>query len=480
MTCSIFDFVLIATYGCRTELIRCCNNLKISMGMMFKYLLLFLIFPMPVSIYASSGEVLIVFSGEELGSLEPCGCFEGQIGGISRRSSLIDSLRKQKKTVIPVSLGDLPRGFGRQQEIKTEILYRAMDEMGYVAHNLGEKDIEIGLPLISYLSQAYKVKFLSSNVEFAAPLPLERNQCLIKECSDAARPCKIAFIGVVSKSLISEHFSDRINVHDPVEALRPLVKDLRGSVDLIVLLSHAPLEESIEIAKLLPEIGLIITGHGIDDPEEVVTYINNTLIVTAGTMGKRLGVVTYSMDKTGLTRKSVSLMLLGHSQKDSPGMASLLKEYQQMLIDEDLLGKTVQAPLPDGVSYVGSAACGICHKVVYRHWLKTRHGAAYNTLVAIGHQFDPECITCHTTGHGYVSGFLSEKENKNLIDVGCESCHGAGSLHIANVDDKSYKHRSAGEGRCVTCHDSEHSVKFKFDDYWEKIKHPEEVLKKLN
>lgn len=445
-----------------------------------KYLLLFLIFPMPVSIYASSGEVLIVFSGEELGSLEPCGCFEGQIGGISRRGALIDALRKQKKTVIPVSLGDMPKGIGRQQEIKAEALCRAMDEMGYVAHNLGEKDLEIGLPLISYLSQAYKVKFLAGNVEFADAIPLDRNQFIVKEFSVAARPCKIAFTGIVSKSLISDHFSGGVTVHDPVESLRPLVKELRGSVDLIVLLSHAPLEESVEIAKLFPEIGLIISGHGIDEPEDSATYHNNTLIVTAGTKGKYLGVVTYSMDKAHLMRKAVSLMPLGSAQKDSQGMVSLLKEYQQRLIDEDLLGQTVQAPLQDGAFYVGSATCGVCHKVVYRHWLTTRHGAAYNTLVAMGHQFDPECIACHTTGYGYVSGFLSEKENKHLIDVGCESCHGAGSLHTANVNDTAYKHRSAGEVRCVTCHDSEHSAKFKFDEYWEKIKHPVEILKKLN
>jgi len=447
------------------------------MGVHYKYFLFFLIFFLPVRLYAASSEIAIVFSGEELGSLEPCGCFEEQLGGISRRSSLIDSLRKQKKTVVPVSLGDMTKGFGRQQEIKTEILCRAMDEMGYVAHNLGEKDIEIGLPLICYLSQTYKVRFLSSNVEFVDPLPVELNQRLIKECSNAARSFKLGFVGTVSPSLISEHLSGFVNVHDPVEALRPLVKDLRGSVDLIVLLSHAPLEESIEIAKLFPEIGLIITGHGIDEPENTVTYINNTLIVTAGTKGKHLGVVTYSMDKTGLTRKSVSLMPLDHLQKDSQGMASLLKEYQQMLIDEDLLGKTVQASPQGGALYVGSSACGICHKVVYSHWLKTRHGAAFNTLVAVGQQFDPECITCHTTGYGYVSGFLTEKENKNLIDVGCESCHGAGSLHVANVNDKSYKYRAVGEWRCVACHDNEHSVKFKFDGYWEKIKHPKEVLK---
>ena len=101
-------------------------------------------------------------------------------------------MEKAEKDGDTRQFGDLPKGFGRQQEIKTEMLCRAMDEMGYVAHNLGEKDLEIGLPLISYLSQTYKVKFLSGNVEFADSLPLEQNQFIVKECSGSARPCKIA------------------------------------------------------------------------------------------------------------------------------------------------------------------------------------------------------------------------------------------------------------------------------------------------
>ena len=61
------------------------------------------------TIYAFSREIVIIFSGEELGNLEPCGCYDGQLGGISKRYSLIDLFKKQKNIILPVSLGDIPK-----------------------------------------------------------------------------------------------------------------------------------------------------------------------------------------------------------------------------------------------------------------------------------------------------------------------------------------------------------------------------------
>lgn len=55
----------------------------------------------PDMIYASSSEIAILFSGEELGALQPCGCYEGQLGGISRRDAFIDFVKKQKKSSFP-------------------------------------------------------------------------------------------------------------------------------------------------------------------------------------------------------------------------------------------------------------------------------------------------------------------------------------------------------------------------------------------
>lgn len=434
-------------------------------------------------VYGSAKDLLIIFSGEELGNLEPCGCFEGQIGGVLRRYTFIDSFRKQKKIILPVSLGDLTKGTGRQEEIKIEILCRALEKMDYMLHNLGERDLEIDLQLISYLSQTNKVIFLSSNVQVTSPFPTKISKYVLKEYADDKNYFKIAFLGILSKSFLNNNTSDFVNIIEPVKALESLVKQLQDKVNLIILLSHAPLEETIEISKLFPEIGLIITGHGIEEPKDSITYVNNTTIVSSGTGGKYIGIAEYSTnnevvhlhEKRFMKNKSVEIIPLDNKYKDSLEMVSLLKDYQQMLMDEDLLSKTQQMPLLNGLSYVGSLTCGTCHKLLYDHWSKTKHGVSYSTLINKENQHDPECVKCHTTGYGYISGFLNYENNQNLINVGCESCHGAGSEHVKNVN-TSYS--VMDESICEMCHDSEHSPKFQYKAYWERIKHPKETLKK--
>lgn len=443
-----------------------------------RHFTIFLLIFLPIKIYGSPMNVLILFTGEELGNLEPCGCYEGQIGGISRRYTFINSLVRQKDIILPVSLGDLSRGCGRQEEIKMEILGRAMGEMGYVLHSLGEKDIEIGPQLISYLSQTNDTVFLASNVKIVAPFPIKVHQYVLKEYPNSEYSFKIAFLGILSRSFLSTNIANYVNISEPMQALKPLIKRLRDKVNMIVLLSHAPKEESIEIAKFFPEIDLIITGHAIDDPKDSITYVNNTPIVSPGKGGKYIGVAKYSIDSNAAKRTSVDVIPLDRKYKDSEKMTLLLKEYQQMLKEEDLLSKVSQASLPNELSYVGSSTCGICHKKIHEHWSKTAHGVSYNTLVHVGHQYDPECIKCHTTGYGNVSGFLNYEENQNLINVGCESCHGAGNIHIKNVNETSYG--LTDENICETCHDSEHSPGFQRNEYWRRIVHPEEILTNLS
>jgi len=42
------------------------------------------------------------------------------------------------------------------------------------------------------------------------------------------------------------------------------------------------------------------------------------------------------------------------------------------------------------------------------------------------------CLGCHAVGYGTPSGFKSIEETPDLAGVGCEICHGAGSLYIAD------------------------------------------------
>src|SRR6185312_9998287 len=75
----------------------------------------------------------------------------------------------------------------------------------------------------------------------------------------------------------------------------------------------------------------------------------------------------------------------------------------------------------------------------------SKHSHAYQTLVDAKHpslrQYDGECIVCHTVGFGYKSGFTDAIKTPHLENVGCESCHGPGSLHAKNPNDLEWQAR---------------------------------------
>ena len=57
----------------------------------------------------------------------------------------------------------------------------------------------------------------------------------------------------------------------------------------------------------------------------------------------------------------------------------------------------------------------------------TKHAKAFDSLVhdpKPNTVFDAECISCHTTGFEYNSGWKSEKETPYLAGNQCENCHG--------------------------------------------------------
>lgn len=84
--------------------------------------------------------------------------------------------------------------------------------------------------------------------------------------------------------------------------------------------------------------------------------------------------------------------------------------------------------------YVGSKACEECHTGEYgsfQTYAKKAHSYEKLKVMRKGltdEEFDG-CFECHTTGHGKPGGFRSEQETPELMNAGCEVCHGPGSLH---------------------------------------------------
>jgi len=160
---------------------------------------------------------------------------------------------------------------------------------------------------------------------------------------------------------------------------------------------------------------------------------------------------------------------------------------------------------PKKGKYIGVANCGKCHKSKskgnqLKQWQDSKHAGAYATLgtdeakavakEVLGKKVDPQkedaCLKCHVTAHGVdpKTGIAPIPDGKKVHDVkdgvGCESCHGAGSEYKARkVMKKRDDAIAAGlviptEELCVECHNEESPTytEFKFEEMFEKVKHP--------
>lgn len=409
---------------------------------------------------------------------------------------MLSTLKRSRENLIALSLGDLSGDVGRQNEIKTEITMNALSQMGYVAHNIGEKDIHMGLDLLSSLSHIYNLALLSSNVTTKEERDLSIAPYIIKKLEVDNSVFKICILGILSPDLVDEDSLD-IEVLDPIVSLNTVLTELRSEADSFILLSHATIEESIKIAETLPVFDLVISGHSIDNPIHTMKKVKDTYVIPVGEKGKYLGVIGFRLKKRDEERDglheislakeesyglsdyyqqetqqkdcTIEIMPLDEKYDNSLEIDSLLNIYQQRLKDEELVKNAYREPHPSGRTFTGNEVCSLCHNKIFTHWRETEHAHAYETLVQSGHQDDPECLFCHTIGIQYRSGFKSIELTPKMKDIGCESCHGPGSAHKESPE-KGYGTVAAES--CTICHEYEHSPHFNFDEYWQKIEHP--------
>ncbi len=151
--------------------------------------------------------------------------------------------------------------------------------------------------------------------------------------------------------------------------------------------------------------------------------------------------------------------------------------------------------------YVGSEKCKVCHKAAsrgdqYSVWEKSLHAKAYTTLATeqskevakkAGVTGDPQkaaqCLKCHVTTFNNPAA-PKDASYKQEEGVGCETCHGPGSLYktlkimkdlAAGVQDPKEVGFIAGdEATCLKCHNTESPTykEFKYDVDYAKIAHP--------
>ncbi|MCD6395824.1 MAG: hypothetical protein J7M40_20255, partial [Planctomycetes bacterium] len=78
--------------------------------------------------------VKVFFTGNLLGTLQPCGCSAGQLGGLSRRPVILGTVADDRKLV--VDTGNLLKGRTPQDVLKLGIIFQALSILKYDVANL--------------------------------------------------------------------------------------------------------------------------------------------------------------------------------------------------------------------------------------------------------------------------------------------------------------------------------------------------------
>lgn len=140
-------------------------------------------------------------------------------------------------------------------------------------------------------------------------------------------------------------------------------------------------------------------------------------------------------------------------------IAQVLSGYYKHVNDHNKVAFADRKPMPaekGKAGYVGVEACTECHAEERKVWDASAHAKAYETLQAKFVEYNLECVSCHVTGYGKPGGSTVTHVQK-LEDVGCEVCHGPGSLHVASPEKKELIVRRPDPQGCVSeCHHPPH------------------------
>ncbi|MFL5242677.1 MAG: multiheme c-type cytochrome [Gemmataceae bacterium] len=480
-------------------------------------------------------DVAIVLSGQRHGYILPCGCSRPQVGGLERLYNFVQTLKAHDWPVAGFDLGDIPQQQGPlglpnvQGALKYVVSMKAYERIGFGAVSFGE--YEAALPLNNAIDrlvtdpESPSLPILAYNLKNKDKF-LDRIKSweIVEPKGSALKVGVLGAIGTADKDGIDQIIKQK----DPSLEFERMIATLPKAVnemdaakpDVKILLYQGSVEHAVLLAEHadMPKFDIILCLGADEPPSRPEKIVGKTQIVTVGHKGKYVGVVGVykTQDANKPFELRYQLVKLGEEyltpegkEKQNP-VLTLMEQYTKTLKDEDKLSQyphnrkhaTQTDPKLKSAVYVGSDKCKGCHKESFEVWKKSGHAHAYETLVDAKRpslrQFDGECLVCHTIGFDQKSGWLDKGKPKFLAGVGCESCHGPGSLHVEDPDDVNnlgindainpFKLRK-GETEaqrvnrritsCVKCHDDENDVNWGPGvDKWEKIAHSDPKHKK--
>jgi 5'-nucleotidase len=226
------------------------------------------------------------------------------MGGLAKRSAVINKVRSQEEHVLLFDAGDIFQGTPYFNEYGGSIELTAMNKMQYDAVTIGNHDFDMGIDHLANSIKSVNFPYLNANYSFKET-PLNEIVPPYQIFEKAGLKIGVFGLGVELQGLVDSKLYSQTKYLDPIEISNKISEHLKHSLhcDLVVCLSHLGYTyndsqvSDLILAQKSKNIDLIIGGHThtfLEKPTIVKNAKNHSTIVNqVGWAGLFLGQIDF-------------------------------------------------------------------------------------------------------------------------------------------------------------------------------------------
>ena len=302
---------------------------KILSVMLAVTVLLLPVMDVPVEAADSTKQIDVLFTHDTHSHLDSFSTIvngkQEKVGGFAKIKTLINEKKKEDPDTLILDGGDFSMGTLIQTVYDTEAAeLRMLGYLGYDVTTLGNHEFDYrSAGLANMLNVAVNSgetlpEIVVCNVDWESmeKAGLSDGQKQIQSAFETygvkdyvmvqKGDVKIAVVGVFGKDALECAPTCELSFKDPIEAVKQTVEEIRKNedADMIACVSHSGTwddenkSEDELLAKAVPDIDLIISGHTHSELPEAIQH-GNTYIVSCGEYGRNLGSLSMTQNSDG-------------------------------------------------------------------------------------------------------------------------------------------------------------------------------------
>lgn len=405
------------------------------------------------------GHFRIFFTADTRGYLEPCGCVEGQFGGVARRATYLRATRRPGDLLL--DLGNINLGQRPHDRLRLTYVLRALAELRYDALVPGEGELSLEEEFERAARRSTPPLAICANLRYSDSKEPVFPPYRTHELPDGR---KLAVVGLTSPY---QQIPGRYEVSDPAAAAAEVLAELEGRVDAVILAGWLDGQLAVDLAARFPAVRVVAGGRVPKGSQDLLRRGGPPVMLG----GERAQYVSWVSFDERLAATTGGHAWLGGDVLGDANLAALVSDHDR---ETSTLGAAFAADLIAGFrseGRLGSTGCAECHADEYAIWAASKHAHAMATLRAKGQERNPNCLRCHLQDLGAVG------ESTLADGVGCEACHGGARTHARShtlhdgAETPARLPRQRAIESCVLCHDEANSPHFDARRFWERVRH---------